>query len=258
MSEPILPLPTWPEGIDQPDLVFNDLSNRLEILNGLVISDSVSAQPGSPADGDIYILGDAPSGAQWSSFDEYDLAIYRDGTWYAFAPSEGILVNRAGSMVTWDGAGYVAVGGGGAGGVSGPGTSTNNSLPRWDGAGGDSIKNSGVLVTDNDEISGYAADINRQTGSTYTLQASDKGKVIEIANAGSVTLTLPNSLPKGFACTVIQDGAGQVTFSAASGASLKNRQSHSKSAGNGAFTMLYVSSNSGANASWMLGGDTAA
>lgn len=120
MSEPILPLPTWPEGIEQPDIVFNDLAIRLDILNGLVINDTTSAQPGSPDDGDIYILSSSPTGSQWAEFDQYDLAIFKasddGGTWYAFAPSDGIVVNLAGALVTWDGAEYVGVGSGPSGG----------------------------------------------------------------------------------------------------------------------------------------------
>lgn len=144
------------------------------------------------------------------------------------------------------------------GAVTGPVSTTDNTLPRFDGASGKVVQGSGVLVTDADEISGYKGNINRQTGTSYALVADDCGKIVELANAAAITLTLPNSLPKGFNCTVVQDAAGQVTFTAASGATLKNRQSHTKTAGNGALCVLYVSSNAGSAADWRLGGDTAA
>ena len=146
----------------------------------------------------------------------------------------------------------------GDGDVVGPGGSTDNALPRFHGAGGKTLQGSGVLVGDNNEISGYRGHINRQTGTSYTVQASDAGKIIEFANVAAIAVTLPNSLPAGFSFTGVQDAAGAVTFSAASGGTLKNRQSHTKTAGNGAFVALYVSSNSGSNAAWRLGGDTAA
>jgi hypothetical protein len=143
------------------------------------------------------------------------------------------------------------------GGVIGPASSTDNTVPRFDSTTGKLIQGSGVVVTDDNEISGYRGNVNRQTGTSYTLDAADAGKVVELANAAAIALTLPNSLPKGWHCTVVQDAAGQVTFTAASGATLKNRQSHTKTAGDGALCVLYVSSNAGSAAAWRLGGDTA-
>lgn len=113
MSTPILPFAVWEEGTNQNSIPANDNALRSEILNGLVISDTTDAQPGSPADGDIYIMTGAATGTQWSTFDEFDIAIYRGGTWYAFAPSDGIVVNIAGAMYAWNGSSYIAVSGGG-------------------------------------------------------------------------------------------------------------------------------------------------
>jgi hypothetical protein len=107
------------------------------------------------------------------------------------------------------------------------------------------------------------APVNTQTGSgsplAYTLTVDDCDKVVEINNANAVTLTLPNSLSVGFRCQVVQVAAGAATFSAASGASLRNRASHTKTNGQWAVTELYVRSNAGgAAAEYVLGGDTAA
>lgn len=115
MSTPILPFAVWASGTNQNSIPANDNSLRNQILNGLVISDSTDAQPGSPADGDIYIMTGAATGTQWATFDEFDLAIFDSGTWYAFAPVEGVIVNIAGAANTWDGAAYVAVTTGGGG-----------------------------------------------------------------------------------------------------------------------------------------------
>lgn len=319
MSTPILPFAVWASGTNQNSIPANDNSLRNQILNGMVIDDATMAQPGSPSNGDIYIIPPGATGAQWATFDAGDLAIYSSGTWYAFAPVEGVVVNFYGSQKQWvdgspggwgpigvgagawddltgvpapiedlaaladpgadrilfwdDSAGeytHLAVGsglsismttlsatGGGSGDVSGPSSSVDNTLPRFDSTTGKLLQASGVVVSDNDEISGFKGNINRQTGTTYTLQASDSGKIVELANAASITLTLPNSLATGFNCTLVQDGAGQVTLSAASGASIKNRQSHTKLAGDGAMASLYVSSNAGSAAAYRFGGDTA-
>lgn len=143
------------------------------------------------------------------------------------------------------------------GDVTGPGSSTDNTLVRMDGTTGKVIQGSGVVLSDNDEISGYRGNINFQTGTTYTVLASDSGKIVDHANAAAITTTLPNNLPVGWCCTYAQTGAGQVTFSAASGATLRNRSSHTKIAGQWGEVTLYVRANSGGSAAeYVLAGDT--
>lgn len=147
----------------------------------------------------------------------------------------------------------------GSGDVVGPASATDNALPRFDGTTGKLLQGSGVLVTDNNEISGYRGDLNAQTGTTYTLVAADTGKVVEITNASAITLTMPNNLPVGWCCTVVQGGAGQISFSPASGAFRRNRQGHTRTAGQWGMTTLYVRTNAGGTAAeYVLGGDTAA
>lgn len=187
----------------------------------------------------------------------------KDGDWEQLTSGAvGVQSIVAGSGIAVDDTDpanpVVSAAGAGSGDVVGPGSSVDNTLPRFNGSTGKAIQSSGVAVTDNDEISGYRGHVNRQTGTTYTLQAADSGKIVELANSAAITVTLPNSLPAGWCCTLVQDGAGQVTLSAASGATLKNRQSHTKLAGNGSFATLYVSSNAGTAAAYRFGGDTAA
>jgi|11BtaG_2_1085332.scaffolds.fasta_scaffold06346_4 hypothetical protein len=80
---------------------------------------------------------------------------------------------------------------------------------------------------DGTSISGFDATINDQTGTAYTLLASDNGKVVVLDNASAVTVTVPSGLGVGFNCSFVQKGAGQVTFSASS-TTIYNRQSHTK------------------------------
>lgn len=54
--------------------------------------------------------------------------------------------------------------------------------------------------------------INVQTGTTYTVQASDNGKTITLDNSSSITVSIPNGLPVGFNASFIQLGTGQVSF----------------------------------------------
>ena len=95
-----------------------------------------------------------------------------------------------------------------------------------------------------------------QSGSTYTLANSDNKIRMRLTSTSAVTLTLPNYLQTGFAVTIIQAAAGQITFSPASGAFLRNRQSYTKTAGQYAVCTLQVISNSsGTAAEYLLSGD---
>lgn len=95
------------------------------------------------------------------------------------------------------------------------------------------------------------AEINVQTGTTYTLQTSDNGKIVTLNNASAVTVTVPSGLGSGFNCTLIQLGVGTVSVSA-SGTTINNRNSHTSIAGQyGSATLLSYTSNS-----FLFQGDT--
>ena len=75
-------------------------------------------------------------------------------------------------------------------------------------------------------ISNFDASINDQTVTTYTVAASDNGKVVVLDNASAITVDIDTGLPAGFNCSFVQKGAGQVSF--AGTATVNNRQSHTK------------------------------
>lgn len=82
-----------------------------------------------------------------------------------------------------------------------------------------------------------AANVNVQTGTSYTLVASDNGKVVTLNNASAITLTVPASLGAGFNCLIVQLGAGAVTPTASS-TTINQRQSLTKTAGQYAVATL--------------------
>jgi hypothetical protein len=62
---------------------------------------------------------------------------------------------------------------------------------------------------------------NAQTGTTYTLVASDVGKLVTATNASAITITVPPSVfVAGNQINVAQLGAGQVTFSQGAGVTI--------------------------------------
>lgn len=117
MSPPIFPFDTWLQGMEQMSVVFNADMLRTQLLLSQAISDAVTAQPSSPADGDSYVIPAGATGAAWSSFDPDDIALFRDGAWYAFAPVLGVRLNVAGTEKVFTGSGgWVDFGSGGVGG----------------------------------------------------------------------------------------------------------------------------------------------
>ena len=57
--------------------------------------------------------------------------------------------------------------------------------------------------------------LNAQTGTTYTLAATDASKVVTATNASAITVTVPSGVfVAGDIITVINSGAGLVTFAA--------------------------------------------
>jgi hypothetical protein len=145
----------------------------------------------------------------------------------------------------------------GGGDVLGPATSVDNTLARWNGTDNKTLQGSGVNVSDDSEIDGYRGNVKLTTANSYALLAADSGKVLEFSDGTGVALDMHNNLPKGWCATVVQVAAGAVTFTPASGATRRNRQSHTKSAGQWAMCTLYVRANSGGSAAeYVLGGDT--
>lgn len=71
-----------------------------------------------------------------------------------------------------------------------------------------------------------AAGVNAQTGTTYTFVLTDGGTVVTATNASAQTYTVPpNSsvgFPLGTVLTVIQEGAGAITFAPGAGVTLNS------------------------------------
>jgi hypothetical protein len=107
-------------------------------------------------------------------------------------------------------------------------------------------------------LSRFSAVMSEQTAN-YTLALSDNGTVIYVNSATAVTVTLPNALPVGFNCSVVQEGAGQITFTAGAGATKQSPNGNSKtSVRYGAVALLVKSNAGGSAADWRLMGDLAA
>lgn len=96
---------------------------------------------------------------------------------------------------------------------------------------------------------------NNQTGTSYTLALADAGEVVELNNAGGITLTIPTNgtiaFPVGTVIELWQQGAGQVTVSPAGGVTMRSPSSKTKLAGQYASATLRQR----ATDEWSLEGD---
>jgi len=91
------------------------------------------------------------------------------------------------------------------------------------------------------------------TSTSYTLSADDRGKTLLFSSSATQGITCSSGLSVGYNSTFIQLGSGQLELSA-SGVSVLNRQSHTKSAGLYAtVNVVIVSANT-----YILAGDTSA
>jgi hypothetical protein len=99
---------------------------------------------------------------------------------------------------------------------------------------------------------------NLQTGTTYTLALTDRGKAVECSNASAVTVTIPPNSSVAFPTdTVIgldQIGAGQITVAAGAGVTIQSRSSMVKLTGQYSGATLRKRSTN----VWLLTGDLTA
>lgn len=92
---------------------------------------------------------------------------------------------------------------------------------------------------------------NAQTGTTYTLVATDRGKMVTLTNAAAITLTINNSIfTAGDRVDIAQGGAGQVTVAAGSGVTIKSSGSKLKLSGQYSGATIWFES---AAIAWLLG-----
>ena len=69
------------------------------------------------------------------------------------------------------------------------------------------------------------------TGTTYTLTATDNGRILDFTSNTAITLSVPNTLPVGFQVSITQAGTGQITLVGTGGMVINNRWGGTRSAG---------------------------
>lgn len=115
MPTPKLQLPYIAASQYQKEVSWNESQNRLDAMVQLAALDYANDPPGSPSNGQVYLVGASPTGA-WSG-QAQAVAAYLDGTWIFFPPNEGWLAfdAAAGGFRHFDGSTWVLGFGAGSG-----------------------------------------------------------------------------------------------------------------------------------------------
>lgn len=210
-------LPLMAQTQSQRYLTYNELAWAVTGLQSGVISRSEFTPPGSPSEGDAYIVAATATGA-WATH-ENDIAFYFSGIWNFLPPEvaqgNGVYVIDEDLRVRWDAIGsppgYVELYEGDA---SGPASSVDGVVALYDGTSGKLLKSTGTakipealqLTADitPSQITANTDDYNPtglSTASTLRLstdasrnltgiQGGADGRILLLHNVGSFDLVL--------------------------------------------------------------------
>lgn len=194
MTTPNLDLPELTANQAQPHVTINSALRRLDALGQLsVIDRALNTPPGSPADGDCYIVGDTPTGA-WSGYAENSIAAYIGTAWVEISPEEGWLawVRDEDLIYAFTGTAWAQAGGGSGvpdGGSTGQvltKASATNQDVIWAtpvSGGGLSPFTGYYRKADFDDLAGWSSELSG-TGASANLEPD----LITFARNGIVTL----------------------------------------------------------------------
>ena len=126
-----------------------------------------------------------------------DLIFYTNDGDDGDTPTEQMRIASDGT-VTFAG----TISGGGAGDVTGPGSSTDNAITRFDSTTGKLLQNSGVTIDDSNNVTGVAdltatGNVTIGSGASPILQVGHYGTIRTTYNAGTLTLSGANSTANG-------------------------------------------------------------
>jgi hypothetical protein len=245
---------------DNFDVSFRALCRAIDaLLMCSVKNRTTSAPPGSPTNGDAYIVQATGSGA-WVGHDNA-IAIWTTdnpaiaGEWEFYAAAGGLLVYSVAdtALYFWNGTAWTALAGGGGGSSTLAGdTDVTITSPT----AGQVLTYSGTKWV-NDPASGAPptaiAGVNNQTAS-YVLVLGDAGFLIRMNVAAANNCTIPpNSsvaFPLDTVVTVRQVGAGITTIVAGAGVTINSPATLAIARQNGTAQLVQVATDV-----WDLMGD---
>ena len=179
-------IPLQEAGSTTTDALFNEFANIVDAWQNCVVqSIGETAPPGSPVNGQRYIVGASATGA-WATHDD-ELAIYRDGWQFYAPPAAGVpIIKNLADNSDWEcvaGVWAVKAGGGGGGGAV---SSVNGAT--------------GVVVLDDGDVKSVVTALT--SGTTVTANCA-LGRNFTLTLGHNVgTLTLSNLAGSGYATEI--------------------------------------------------------
>lgn len=225
-TTPVLALPDLASGQAIPETTVNENTRWLEFFaaGGAIEDRDDTAPPGSPADGEAYLV-DATATGLWTGHDG-DIALYISTAWAFKEPKEGmcLYVKDEDLRIVYDGAAWQNAS------SSGGGTYTDEMARDAIGAALVSGGTVNIAVSDgSDTITVSSGAVSTQSGTSYTAVLGDANTYIRFTNGSAVSFTIPpNSsvaFPVGTIIEVEQAGAGALSFVAGSGVTVNSRSS---------------------------------
>ncbi len=113
MTTARLGMPEISSGQASKEVTHNEALRLLDaFVSSRVISRTITAEPGSPTDGDLYIIPASATGTDWSTYTVGDLAHRYAGAWYNYTPFlDQVLYSIADvSLIGWTGSAWLLVG----------------------------------------------------------------------------------------------------------------------------------------------------
>jgi len=201
---PNLPLPQLANGQQNFLLVNQSLAIIDALLQTPVISKDLTAAPGSPADGALYIMGSAWPGITDAAAGK--LALYRAGSgWIVITPKEGWKKEVAADEITYryDGADWVEWSTGGGGGMSNPMTAAQDLIFGGEsgaperlavGSSGQVLSVvAGELAWATPAASSGPAPVVTESGASLTATGANAGNYTRFTNASAKTYSFDSA-----------------------------------------------------------------
>lgn len=179
---------------NQPEITHNEALLLLQGVWGGVLGAGLNTPPGSPADGDAYIVGPSPTGA-WAGRANR-IAVRVGGAW-RFLPGNApdgsplTIGARQEGLTVFD--------------------RSADQFRSWTGSAWSVLLARPVTQ-------------RAEAGTNYDLTAADLigGVTIRMTNSAANTLTVPAGLGAGQPVEVVQSGAGQTSFVAGGGVTIQS------------------------------------
>lgn len=155
----------------------------LDTLSQASIKNFVAALPGSPVAGDTYVLTT-----------DKKINVWNGSAWVSITPQKGYLVfdETSNQFYYYDGTNWVLMPVT-PGDVVGPASSTDNAIVRWNGLTGKLVQDSGILISDTNQLTGANLLSTNFLDGIMTEDSTSTGSNADLGALASMVIRLTNN-----------------------------------------------------------------